>query len=435
MTVSRPRKIRRLAGRSPAPFIARIPGSKSYTNRALLLAAMRMGTTQVTGGLDCDDTQVLAKALDAFGGLSVQPTADGFVCERTTEKLRAPGSEVHMGAAGTPARFMLAFAAAAEGTTVVTGTERLCERPMNDILMTLRAIGIQCECLGKQGCLPVRIHGGAPNRRSWPIGAAVSSQFTSSLLLFASQQTGPPIELVLEGNQVSQPYVEMTRSMMEQCGIRTERSRDDRLVVQPGAPAHDRIAVETDASGMSYFLALAAVTGTTVEIPGIGKDSAQGDVGLASALANMGCEVELQSDQIRIRGGALRGIDIDMETMPDVVLTLAAVAACATGTTRIRNIANLRVKECDRIHAAAAELNRLGSQVQEGADYLVIEPTGTWQPALVHTYDDHRVAMAMSLLGLLQDGVEIQDPHCVRKSFPTFWQEFDRFCAHHETDA
>jgi 3-phosphoshikimate 1-carboxyvinyltransferase len=427
-----PRPVEALKQRNSAPFVARIPGSKSYTNRALVLAAMRPGTTQVTGGLDCEDTQRLAAALASFEGLSVSPTGDGFRVERSRDVLGAPAQEIHMGAAGTPARFMLAFSAAARGATVVTGTPRLCERPMGDILAALRTLGIRCECLAKEGCLPVRVHGGTPTTRSWRISGAVSSQFTSSLLLYASQQPpGKPIELQIDGHQVSRPYVEMTRAMMKECGITTERKREDLIVVTPGAPKVATIPVEVDASGMSYFLAAAAVTGTTLEIPGIGAGSAQGDVGLARAFERMGCGLELGPRSIRITGRALRGIDIDMETMPDVVLTLAAVAARATGTTRITNIANLRVKECDRIHAAAAELARLGVKVEEGQDFLVIHPSGQVQPGEVHTYDDHRVAMAFSILGLVQPGITIEDPDCVAKSFPGFWQELTRFTRHH----
>jgi 3-phosphoshikimate 1-carboxyvinyltransferase len=426
-----PRAVTPLERKNPAPFVARIPGSKSYTNRALVLAAQRMGKTSVVGGLDCDDTRRLAAALASFDGLVVTATPDGFAVERKKEVLGAPTAEIHMGAAGTPARFMLSFAASARGATVVTGTPRLCERPMGDILTSLRALGIRCECLGKEGCLPVRVHGGRPSGDLWRIHGGVSSQFTSSLLLFAAQQPGPkPITIEIEGNQVSRPYVEMTRALMATVGIRTERAREDRIVVTPARPNVAALQVEADASGMSYFLAAAAVTGTTVEIPGIGGGSAQGDVGLARAFERMGCDVELGSERIRITGRALTGIDIDMETMPDVVLTLAAVAARAKGTTRITNIANLRVKECDRIHAAASELARLGVTVEEGKDFLVIQPRPL-VAAEIHTYDDHRVAMAFSILGLVHAGVSIEDPECVTKSFPGFWSELGRFVRHH----
>jgi 3-phosphoshikimate 1-carboxyvinyltransferase len=427
-----PRAVEALRKTSTVPFVARIPGSKSYTNRALVLAAMRLGVTEVAGGLECDDTQRLAAALASFEGLDIEAVPTGFRVQRTQDQLGAPTHELHMGAAGTPARFLLAFAASAKGATVVTGTPRLCERPMGDILATLRSLGIRCECLGKEGCLPVRVHGAHPNARLWRIHGGVSSQFTSSLLLFAAQQpAGAPITLEIEGHQVSRPYVEMTRALMKVCGITAERVREDAIVVTPARPSVARLPVEVDASGMSYLLAAAAVTGATVEIPGIGGGSAQGDVGLARAFERMGCTVDLGLSSIRITGGALQGIDIDMETMPDVVLTLAAVAARAQGTTRITNIANLRVKECDRIHAAAAELQRLGVEVEEGPDFLVIRPSGALRPAEVHTYDDHRVAMAFSILGLVHEGITIEDPACVAKSFPGFWQELTRFTRHH----
>jgi len=430
-TPAAPRAVEPLRARNARPFTARIPGSKSYTNRALVLAAQRPGTTEVAGGLDCDDTRRLAAALDAFQGLAVRATPDGFRVERSQTTLGAPAQELHMGAAGTPARFMLAFAAAARGATVVTGTARLCERPMGDLLDALRALGIRCECLAKDGCLPVRVHGGAPGTSAWSVAGATSSQFTSALLLYAAQQPLGPITLRITGHQVSRPYVEMTRAMMRACGLAAERTGVDTIVVTPGRPSAERIAVEVDASGMSYLLAAAAVTGTTVEIPGIGGGSAQGDVGLARAFERMGCRLELGTDAIRLTGGALSGIDIDMETMPDVVLTLAAVAARARGSTRITNIANLRLKECDRIHAAAQELERLGVGVEEGPDWLVIHPTPSLRAAEIHTYDDHRVAMAFAVLGLVSPGILIEDPGCVAKSFPGFWEELERFRAHH----
>jgi 3-phosphoshikimate 1-carboxyvinyltransferase len=430
---SAPRAVACLHRRNGAPFSARIPGSKSYTNRALVLAAMRPGTTTIAGGLDCDDTQRLAAALASFDGLAVEPLEGGFRVRRSEGVLGAPAAEVHMGAAGTPARFLLAFAAAARGATVVTGTPRLCERPMSDLLATLRSLGIRCECLGREGCLPVRVHGGQPSARTWRIRGDVSSQFTSALLLLASQQEGTqPITIQIEGHQVSRPYVEMTRALMKACGIAAERAGEDAIVVTPARASVARIPVEVDASGMSYFLAAAAVTGTTVEIPGIGGGSAQGDVGLVRAFERMGCEVALGEGSIRLAGRELVGIEIDMETMPDTVLTLAAVAARARGSTRITNIANLRVKECDRIHAAAAELQRLGVAVEEGPDFLVIRPDGVLQGARIHTYDDHRVAMAFAVLGLVQPGISIEDPECVGKSFPGFWQELARFVRHHE---
>ncbi len=390
---------------------------------------MRPGATEVVGGLKCDDTYRLSEAITAFDGLEVVETERGFRVTREDRRVGAPAAPIHMGAAGTPARFMLGFSAAAEGATVVTGTERLCERPMGDILDTLRSVSIGVECRALADCLPARITGGTITDTTWTIRGDVSSQFTSSLLLLASQQPSGPIRVEVTGNVVSRPYVDMTIAMMNANGIDVARE-GEAIVVQPGRVQGDTIAVEPDASGMSYFLAAAAVTGCEVEIPGIGKASAQGDVGLARAFERMGCTLEMGDDSIRLKGGPLKGIDIDMETMPDVVLTLAAVAARAEGPTRITNIANLRVKECDRIHAAAAELQRLGVDCEEGEDWLVINP-GPITPAEVHTYDDHRVAMAFAVLGLVVDGIGIEDPACVAKSFPAFWDELARFRAHH----
>ena len=416
---------------NPEPFVARIPGSKSYTNRALVIAAMRPGTTEITGALKSDDTVRLARALGSFGGITITDTDAGFRVERVDGPVTAPDEPCDMGGAGTPARFLLAFAASAEGTTTVTGNPRLCERPMNDILDTLREIGISAECRATEGCLPVEVTGGAPTTREWRIRGDVSSQFTSSLLLFASQQAGEPITIEAEGNIVSIPYIEMTLSMMRSCGLKVDTDGERRHVVHPCVPTAEAIPVEVDASGMSYFLAAAALTGGTVRIDGIGEGSAQGDVGLARAFEAMGCSLRLTEDSIEITGGPLRSIEIDMEVMPDVVLTLAPVAAVAEGTTRITNIANLRVKECDRIHAAAAELTKLGARVEEGEDFLVIHGPTELRPASIHTYDDHRVAMCFAILGLVFDPIEIEDPGCVVKSFPDFWSEFERFRAHH----
>ena len=416
---------------NPEPYVARIPGSKSYTNRALVIAAMRPGTTEITGALKSDDTVRLAKALGSFGGITITDTDTGFRVERVDGAITAPAEPCDMGGAGTPARFLLAFAASAEGTTTVTGNARLCERPMNDILDTMRAIGLAAKCTATDGCLPVEVTGGAPTTKEWTIRGDVSSQFTSSLLLFASQQSDGPISIHAEGNIVSIPYIRMTLAMMEECGLKVEANGERDYVVHPSKPTAETIAVEVDASGMSYFLAAAALTGGTVRIEGIGENSAQGDVGLARAFESMGCAVRMGADSIEITGGPLKSIDIDMEVMPDVVLTLAPVAAMAEGTTRITNIANLRVKECDRIHAAAAELTKLGAKVEEGEDFLVIHGPTELKAASIHTYDDHRVAMCFAILGLVFDPIEIEDPECVVKSFPDFWNEFERFRKHH----
>ncbi len=419
------------------PFVANIPGSKSLTNRALILAAQRLGKTEIRRALHCEDTDHLANCLNQFGGLSVTKTADGYVVERNAARLTAPKEPIYVGGAGTPARFLLSFAAMAHGDTTVTGNARLSERPMGDILSTFQYIGIGFECLKTANCLPIKIRGGCKINTSldWLVTGSTSSQFTSSLLLLAAQQTDGPVTVLVEGKVVSKPYVQMTIGMMGACGIRVTEVTPDHYVVHCGVPQSSVIDIEADASGMSYFLAAAAITGTKVVIPHIGAGSAQGDVGFAKVLQQMGCELAITADTITLTGAPLHGVDVDMDTMPDTVLTLAAVAALAKGPTRVTNIANLRVKECDRIHAAATELQRLGVDAEQGPDFLVVRPTGTVKPATVETYDDHRVAMCFAILGLLHPGIDIVNPRCVGKSFPGFWDELARFQQHHNAAA
>ncbi len=419
-----------LTERSASVFLARVPGSKSYTNRALVLAAQRPGTTRIVGALHSQDTENLARALGAFRGIEVAKTADGFVVERVPGPLGAPSAPLDLGGAGTPARLLIAFAAAVQGTTIITGNARLRERPMHHLLDALASIGVQVRCLERQGCLPVAVTGGRPHSDVWTVDGSVSSQFVTSLLLAAAQQERP-IRIHMLGNLVSRPYVEMTLHMMRELGIAVASDDLRELVVEPGTITASTITIEPDASAMSYFLAAAALTGTSVRLAGIGSGSAQGDVGLAHALAAMGCRVSLARDEIVLEGGPLRGIDLDMERMPDTVLTLAVVASQAEGDTRISNIANLRVKECDRIHAAVTELARLGVAVEEGDDWLIVRGRAALAPARIHTYDDHRVAMAFGVLKLLAPDIDIEDPACTAKSFPGFWEELARFRAHH----
>lgn len=419
---------------NPTPFIAGVPGSKSFTNRALIIAAQRQGTTMIENALHAQDTDGLARCLGQFRGLETEKTETGYRVTRTADRLTAPQEELHIGAAGTPARMLLSFAASATGETIITGTKRLCERPMGHILEAFSKIGVRYECLQTEGCLPVKVYGSEISTRQWPIDGSVSSQFVSSLLLLAAQQpSAEPVTVTVTGNLVSRPYVEMTLQSMNNCGMTVEQAGPQAWRVTPGAPTAEKIVVETDASGMSYFLAAAAMTQTNVVIPRIGRHSIQGDVGFAKVLGDMGCLVTFNDDTIELTGAPLQGVDVDMEVMPDVVLTLAAAAAHAKGSTKVTNIANLRVKECDRIHATVAELQRLGVPAEEGEDWLAIHPNGTVSPGQVHTYDDHRVAMSFALLGLLYNGVVIEDPACVAKSFPRFWDELDRFYAHHES--
>jgi 3-phosphoshikimate 1-carboxyvinyltransferase len=414
-------------------FTTKIPGSKSFTNRALIIAAQRMGESRIQGALHSDDTDRLAAGLNSFHGLSVEKSADGYRVRRTSEQLGAPDAPIYIAGAGTPARFLLGFAAMANGETVVTGNARLNERPMGDILRAFDRIGVRYECTERPDVLPVRIVGSRPSTQEWSVSGAVSSQFTSSLLLLASQQDGKqPIQITVHDRLVSRPYVNMTVQMLREVGVPVDVPALDRFVVSPSSIAADLIEIEPDASGMSYLLGAAAITGTSVTIPGIRQNSAQGDVGFARLLERMGCSLSFDAAGLTLSSsGGLTGIEADMDEMPDTVLTLAVVAAFAQGPTRITNVGNLRVKECDRLHAAAAELGRIGVSVEEGPDYLVIRPGGAFNSAEITTYDDHRVAMAFSLVGLIHSGITIENPACVAKSFPSYWDEFARFQNHH----
>jgi 3-phosphoshikimate 1-carboxyvinyltransferase len=420
----------RLTRRNLEPFIARIPGSKSYTNRALILGAQRVGRTEIAGALHCEDTEFLAECLGQFGGLSVKKTREGFSIRRDQTRLTAPAKTLYVGGGGTPARLLLAFAVMVDGETTIDGNARLRERPMGDLLDAFTKVGVRYQCLAQEGCLPVRIAGGPVRERAWYVKGSTSSQFLTALLLMAAQQP-QPTTIHVEGDLVSKSYVEMTLKMMEDGGFRVEHTALREFLVHPGQPRHDRINIEVDASAMSYFLGAAALTGTTVVIPGITKGSRQGDAGFARLMAEMGAQVSWRGDALVVSGGEIRGIQTEMDNMPDTVLTLAVVASQGHGDTKVSNIANLKVKECDRIHAIEAELTRLGVSAQGGEDTVIVHPGNSVKPGLVHTYKDHRVAMAFSLLGLVHDGIRIQDPKCVEKSFPGYWQELARFVAHH----
>lgn len=412
------------------PFMTRLPGSKSYTNRALVIAAQRPGHTKIDNALHADDTLRLAEALNKFDGLSVGRTDAGFSVSRASHPLGAPSEDLHLGGAGTPARLLISFATSVKGSTVITGNARLRERPMGDLIESLRQVGYRIDELGSPNCLPVRVHGGFPSHRGWAVRGSVSSQFLTSLLVHAAQLPESPISIRVLDHLVSKPYVRMTLAMLKQCGIQVETSDLTQFVVHPRAPQREVITIETDASAMSYLLAAAALTQTAVEVPGISLTSEQGDVGFARLLQEMGCGLTQDKNSITLCGGPLRGISVDMESMPDTVLTLAVVAAFARGTTEISNIANLRVKECDRIHAAAAGLSRLGIETEEGADFLTIHASPSVGAAQIDTFDDHRVAMAFAIAGLVRDGIQVEDPACVRKSFPGFWDELARFQTH-----
>ncbi|WP_433500723.1 3-phosphoshikimate 1-carboxyvinyltransferase [Sphaerimonospora sp. CA-214678] len=404
-----------------------IVGSKSYTNRFLAIAGLCHEQTVLHNALHSQDTLLLANALRAFGHVDVVTDSDSKQITVTPNgrPMRAPDSEINMGNAGTPIRLLISMAAFAQGQTVLTGNTRMRERPMGHLLDALDLLGVDARALEGNGSPPIQISGPALRGGSTRVNGTVSSQFTSSLLI-SGPVTAEGIELEIVGDLVSKPYIDMTLTAMRQTGIEVKRSGYSAFSVPGGKSyAGGEITVEPDASGMSYFLAAAAILGGRITIPGIGLDSTQGDVGLVKALTDMGCTSRDEADGISLEGGPLSGIDIDMTNMPDVVPTLAVVAAYARGRTHITGIGNLRFKECDRIAAVRTELGKMGVTVDSTEDTMTIHGGTEPQGAAIDTYDDHRIAMAFAIAGLRTPGVVIRDPGCVTKSFPDFWERFE----------
>ncbi|WP_460958957.1 3-phosphoshikimate 1-carboxyvinyltransferase [Parasphingorhabdus pacifica] len=402
-------------------------GSKSYTNRYLAIAGLCSEPTTLHNALLSQDTVLLANALRAFGHVDVviDEAANTVVITPSGREMRAPDEEIHMGNAGTPIRLLITMAGLARGATTLTGNERMQERPMEHLLEALAPLGVPAMALRGNGSPPIKIEAQSFDGGTTSIQGSVSSQFTTSLLISAPYARHD-VDITLLDDLISKPYVDMTVAAMRRTGIAVSRRGYEHFSVQAGQRYQGGdIVVEPDASGMSYFLAAAAITGGRVHIPGINDESAQGDVGLIGSLVQMGCRAEVADDGITLEGGALTGIDIDMSSMPDVVPTLAVVAAYSRGRTHIAGIGNLRFKECDRIDAVSTELSKMGVRVDTTVDTMTIHGGTDPKGVVVDTYDDHRIAMAFAIAGLRTPGIVIRDPGCVRKSFPTFWHRLD----------
>ncbi|GAA3017087.1 3-phosphoshikimate 1-carboxyvinyltransferase [Streptosporangium longisporum] len=431
MTSSVPDPRRRAAEVTVRPLAAvdaevRVLGSKSYTNRYLAIASLSGQETTLDNALVSDDTVYFSRGIEALGHVRVEidEQRGRIHVTPTGEPMRAPQEEIFMGGAGTPLRFLISMAGHASGVTTITGNARMQERPMGDLLAALPALGVEAVSVRGNGSPPIRVAGGSFRGGATQISGAVSSQFTSSLLINGVAAEND-VEITVVGDLISKPYVDMTVAALAEMGVQVKRDGYTRFTVTAGQSFRGGpVTVEPDASGMSYLLAAAAVLGGRVTIPGIGPDSHQGDVGLVEVLTRMGCSASFDDGAITLKGGRLRGVEVDMDNMPDVVPTLAVVAAFAEGDTHISNIASLRVKECDRIAAVTTELRKMGISVQEYPDAMTITG-GTPAGAVIDTYDDHRIAMCFAVAGLRTEGVVIRDPGCVAKSFPTFWQTLD----------
>jgi 3-phosphoshikimate 1-carboxyvinyltransferase len=413
--------------RGPLDARVRVPGSKSLSNRALLIAALARGQSRLAGVLDSDDIQVMARALRAVGA-RIEIGADAWLVDGVDGAPRVPVAPVDVGASGTAARFLTALLALVPGPAHLDGSPRMRERPIADLVDALRALGVDIEAQGMGGCPPVRCRGGASFGGSVEVNASRSSQYVSALLLIGPYARGS-FELHMQsGLLVSRPYVDVTLQTMRTFGAAAGWEGEAGLWVTPGRGYAGRdYAIEPDASTAAYFFAAAAITGGRVCVLDLPGASAQADMGFLGVLEQMGCTVVRNDAGVEVRGPAarLKAVDVDMNAMPDAVLAAAVVAAFAEGTTQIRNVGNLRIKESDRLAALETELRRLGADAHASADGLTITP-GPLHAATIQTYDDHRMAMAFGLAGLRVPGVRIADPSCVSKSWPQYFQALEQ---------
>ena len=416
----------------PLDATVTVPGSKSLTNRALVCAALAPGTSVVEGGLVADDSLAMRTALGTLGArIDHDPETGRLTVAGTGGRLRPGPATLDMRLSGTTSRFLLPVVALGEGRYRVDGGPPLRARPMGPVLDGIRALGATVEHHGAPGHLPVTVVApGGLDGGAVEVAGDTSSQFLSGMLL-AAPCTRRGVQLVVTTHLVSRPYVALTEAVMAAFGVEVRHDADSPgagpvLTVPPGGYRPARYQVEPDASTASYFLAAAAVVGGRVTVEGLGAGSRQGDAGFADLLARMGARVERTAMSTTVTGtGALRGLgEVDMSDMPDMAQTLAAVAPFADGPTRVTGVELIRWHETDRIAAVVAELRRAGITAEEERDGFVVHP-GRPRPARIRTYDDHRMAMSFALLGLRVAGIEIDDPGCVAKTFPEFWQALD----------
>lgn len=415
-----------------APFVWHVPGSKSITNRALVLAALSEGTTILRGVLHSDDTKHMRNALSQMGIEIEDLDKTTWRVDGGRSKLKAPEGEIFVGNSGTTVRFLTAFAALVPGRVTLVGDEHMAKRPISDLVDGLRQLGVTIEC--ETGCPPLTIHGGslAGGRVSMP--GNKSSQYFSAILMAAA---GAQADITVEatGNLVSRPYIDITLSMMRAFGAdvppdAAQKGESEFTVPAKGGYTAREYVIEPDASSASYAFATAAATGLPVHVPGLSEGALQGDYGFVKLLEQMGSSLEILDGETRINPGAtLKALDVDMHHISDTVMTLAAIAPLCEGTTRITNVYNIRIKETDRLEATVNELKRLGQGVEHGEDWLSVSPAPIC-PAVVKSYSDHRMAMSFAVLGLARGGIQIEDPSCVAKTYPTFWDDLRRVYAH-----
>ncbi len=405
-----------------------LPGSKSLTNRALLLAALARGDSRLSNVLVSDDAQRMLEGLRALGFDVLDPSGSAHATTVSGQGGQIPhaSADLFLGNAGTAVRFLTAACAQGVGPYGIDGVERMRERPIAQLVDLLRELGAEVDFLGVEGCPPLSVRGGTMRGGSIVMRPTLSSQYISALM-----QIGPclpdGLQIKFEGPVLSRPYVEMTAGLMRCFGATVNHDAQwSEVSIASGGYQGTDLALEPDASNASYFLAAAAITpGARCVIRKLGRSSLQGDVRFVEILGQMGCAIEFEQDHVAVTGPEqLCGVDVNLNAMPDMAQTLAVVALFAEGPTVIRDVGNLRVKETDRMAALQIELMKLGAKVIVERDdlHIRVKQPGVIEPAEIETYDDHRMAMAFAVAGLRASGVTILDPACVNKTFPTYWE-------------
>ena len=415
----------------PLNASVRVPGSKSLTNRALLIAALADGKTTLSNALFSDDSRYFANALRDLGfRVELDEEKNEMSIWGLDGKIPARSAELFIGNAGTAARFLTAFFTLGEGEYILDGEARMRERPIGDLVDALKSLGAKIthhsSRITSPLCPPLKITASHLKGGKTQIAGNISSQYLSALLMTAPYAQKPvEIEIITELN--SKPYIDMTLSIMHDFGVEIERDEYKSFKINPmHYSSRSTYPIESDASAASYFFAAPAICGGTVRVENISRKSVQGDIDFLDILGEMGCEVSEHENAIEVTGTPeLHGVDVDMRHVSDTAQTLAAIAPFASSPTRIRGIASARVKETDRVSAVCTELTRLGVKVEEYEDGMKIYPCEKIKPARIQTYNDHRMAMAFSLIGLRAEGVKIENPSCVSKTFPNFFDVLD----------
>ena len=413
-----------------------IPGSKSLSNRALLLAAMASGQTTITNLLNSDDVRHMLTALKQLG-VDYQLSEDKTRC--VIEGRGGPlidhvsgndAYELFLGNAGTAMRpLAAALCLNTGGEFTLTGEPRMYERPIGHLVDALEPLGANIEYLKESGYPPLKIQATGLNGGEVEIDGTISSQFLTALLMAAPMARGD-ITIKVKGDLVSKPYIDITLALMAKFGVVVDHKNYQVFSVMGGQvyQSPGEIMVEGDASSASYFLAAAAIKGGTARVYGVGKDSVQGDIRFAEVLEQMGAVINYGDDYVEATRGELNGVDVDLNHIPDAAMTIATTALFANGSTKIRNVYNWRVKETDRLSAMATELRKVGAEVVEGEDFIEVTPPAELSPAAIDTYDDHRMAMCFSLAALGSAEITINDPGCTAKTFPTYFELFKKIC-------